>query len=71
MVNKLKYKKELEKNFPLDYFLIEKIPILKETQVNKNSKNPNFKYIERHQALSLIRFTPQKPISKLLDPSDF
>jgi hypothetical protein len=71
MGSKLKNIKEFEKHLPLDYFLIERIPILERVHENKNAKKKDFKYIEKYQALTQIRFSPRKPISKLLDPNDF
>lgn len=68
MISKLKYNKDIESELPLDYFLIEKIKISR----GKGNKRINYyKNIEKHFALITHRYSPSKPISKLLDPNDF
>lgn len=68
---KLEKDRQLLKALPLDYFLKEKIPISKSNRVKVKHLKHDFKFIEKYQCKLLIRYSPQKPISKLLEPNDF
>lgn len=72
MASKLKNKKDLENNAPIDYFLTDRIPTFQKIEEARNSKSrENLKYIEKYQAISPLRSIPTKPLSKLLDPNEF